>query len=185
MTAVYDDNRKLWGKSLLGVPIRGPMAEVERLAGARAVVAIGDNRTREKLASHLPLRWTTAIHPSSTIHPSAQIGEGTVICAGAVIQPDAEFGAHCIVNTASSVDHDCNIGDFVHIAPGTHLAGHVTIHRSAFLGIGVTAIPGVQVGENTVVGAGAVVIQDLPAEVVAVGIPARVVKPRARLRVAS
>jgi acetyltransferase-like isoleucine patch superfamily enzyme len=98
-----------------------------------------------------------------------------VVFAGAVIQPDAALGGHVIVNTAASIDHDCALGDFVHIAPGVHLAGNVRLDTGVFLGIGTVAIPGIHVGAWTTVGAGATVIRDLRAGITAIGTPARAI----------
>jgi acetyltransferase-like isoleucine patch superfamily enzyme len=94
------------------------------------------------------------------------------VCAGAIVQPGASIGSHTIINTGASVDHDCGIGDFVHIAPGVHLAGGVRIAEGAFLGIGAGVLPNVCVGEWAVLGAGAVAIRDVGARSVAVGVPA-------------
>jgi UDP-perosamine 4-acetyltransferase len=96
-----------------------------------------------------------------------------VVFAGAIIQPDAVLGRHAIINTSASIDHDCAIGDFVHLAPGTRLAGNVAIDEGAFLGIGAVAIPGVRVGAWTTVGAGAAIVDTLAAGIVAAGVPAR------------
>src|SRR5262245_52233436 len=90
------------------------------------IVAIGDNATRRKVVgeqSHC--RWFTAIHSLAYLGNNVQIGEGTVVMAGAVIQPDVKIGKHCIINTGATVDHDCVIGDYVHIAPGVTLCGAV------------------------------------------------------------
>ena len=69
----------------------------------------------------------TLIHPNATVADSAQIGAELVIMAGAVINPYAQLGKGCIVNTRASVDHDCNVGDYVHVAVGAHLCGTVEV----------------------------------------------------------
>jgi sugar O-acyltransferase (sialic acid O-acetyltransferase NeuD family) len=145
---------------------------------AHAVLAIGDNRTRQRFADPARCRFATIVHPRAIVDPSVKLGPGTVVFAGAVIQPDTTLGAHVIVNTGASIDHDCWLDDFVHIAPGVRLAGNVSLDTGAFLGIGSVAIPGARVGEWTTVGAGAAVIQDVPADVVAAGVPARVLRSK-------
>jgi len=175
--AIFDDDRSRWGAEVLGVKVRGPVAEIENAAPKRGVIAIGDNAARERVAKRFSqTEWLTIVHPAAYVHPSVRLGEGTVVFAGAVIQPDATVGAHAIINTAATVDHDCAIGDFAHIAPGTNLAGGVVVGRGAFLGIGSAVIPYRSVGDWTTVGAGAVVIENLPAAVTAVGVPARQMK---------
>jgi sugar O-acyltransferase (sialic acid O-acetyltransferase NeuD family) len=116
----------------------------------------------------------TVVHPKAYVHDLGRLGPGTVVIAGAVVQPDAQIGAHCIINTGATVDHGCVIGDFCHVAPGCNLSGAVTLAEGVFMGIGSVAIQNARVGAWTMVGAGASVITDLPDHVVAVGVPARV-----------
>jgi sugar O-acyltransferase (sialic acid O-acetyltransferase NeuD family) len=177
VAGVVDDDPARWGQHVLGVSITGPAAPVLDDPNAFAVLAIGVNRARQRRAAGARCQLATVVHPSAIIDPSVAIGPGSVVFAGAMIQPDAVLGAHVIVNTGASVDHDCVLGDFVHIAPGVRLAGNVTLQAGAFLGIGAVAIPGIRVGVWATVGAGAVVVRDLPAECVAAGVPAR---PRPR-----
>lgn len=173
---VFDDARARWDEPLLGVRITGPTAPVLLDPSAIAVLAIGDNGTRARLARAARCSFARVVHPTACIHESVSTGEGSVVFAGAVVQPSCRLGRHVVVNTACSIDHDCEIGDFVHVGPGAHLAGSVRVQESAFIGIGAVVVPGVTIGRGTIVGAGAAVIADLPAHVVAVGVPARVVR---------
>ena len=174
VTAVYDDDDKLWGKTVLGVRVVGATDLLERdQIDGEAVIAVGCNSARKNLAERLSCRWAVVVHPSALVHETVRLGAGTVVFAGTVIQPDARLGAHVIANTAASIDHDCQLGDFVHVAPGAHLAGNVTLGDGAFLGIGSAVIPGRTVGAWTTVGAGGVVVSDLPAHSTAIGVPAR------------
>jgi sugar O-acyltransferase (sialic acid O-acetyltransferase NeuD family) len=180
VAAVFDDDAAKQGTVLLGVEVRGTLDDFARSSHRRAVVAIGNNSTRAqvvaRLGAQLPaVEWVTAIHPRACVHDSVKLGAGSVVFAGAVIQPDTSVGTHAIINTGVTVDHDCAIGDFVHLAPGTHLAGDVRVDRGAFVGVGAAALPGRHVGEWATVGAGAVVVKDVPAGATAVGVPARVI----------
>lgn len=173
--ALLDDDPLKAGVQIAGVPVLHGLNGLEKLAfRVRGVIAIGDNRLRRQLAGRFPqVDWQTAVHPHAYVYPSVQIGVGTVVFAGAVIQPDAIIGKHCIINTGATVDHDCHIGDDCHIAPGCHLAGGVKLGEGVLMGIGSAAIPGVSVGAWTTVGAGGVVVDDLPAGVLAMGVPAK------------
>jgi sugar O-acyltransferase (sialic acid O-acetyltransferase NeuD family) len=102
-----------------------------------------------------------------------QLGAGSVVFAGAVIQPDVKIGNHCIINTATTIDHDCVLGDYVHLAPGVHLAGNVSIDEGCFLGIGSVVIPGIKIGSKVTVAAGGVVVNHVACKKTIMGIPAK------------
>lgn len=144
-----------------------------------AIVAIGDNNLREAktaILNSMGIPLATIIHPTAIISPTAKISEGCTILANAVINTNASIGKGCIINTATVIEHDCIIEDFVNVSPRTAMAGHVKIGRKTFLGIGCTIIDGIEIGQEVIVGAGAVVIQDIPKSSTAVGIPAKVIK---------
>lgn len=107
------------------------------------LVAVGDNQNRRKEAETLgDVHFAILAHPSAHITQSVQIGIGTVVMAGAIIQTDVTIGKHCIINTGAQLDHHCKIGDYAHIAPGCVLCGSVTVGDGAFLGAGCIAVPG-------------------------------------------
>ncbi len=142
-------------------------------------IAVGRASVRMEIAaaaekSAIPL--FSAIHPASVLSPTARIGGGTVVAAGAVVGPHVRIGANVIINTNASVDHDCTLEDFVHIAPGATLCGAVTVERAAWVGAGATVVEGVTIGEGSMVGAGAVVVEDVPPHTLVLGVPARKVR---------
>jgi acetyltransferase EpsM len=164
------------GEQVLGVPVEDPThlcwGDVDG-----CIIAIGNNKVREKLSLDWKQRYITAVHPNAIISSLAvELVEGTVVMAGVVINPRVRIGAHCIINTKSSIDHDCTIGDFVHISPGATLCGTVTVEEGAHIGAGATIIPGKKIGAWAVVGAGAVVVSDVPAGATVVGVPAKIIK---------
>ncbi len=172
VVGVLDDDREKWGTTLLGIPVQGG---VDRLAtgNMRAIIAIGDNAVRLRIAAAYPkVDWITVVHPSATLHESVRLGRGVVVFAGSIVQPDTVVGDHVILNTGCTVDHDCVVGDFVHVAPGVHIAGGVSVGQGSLIGVGAAVVPRVRIGDGTTVGAGAVVVRDLPAGVVAIGVPA-------------
>ncbi len=177
-----DDDVGRHGGQVLGAPVVGSIskATVEEHRIHNAVIAIGSNTVRRTIAARLGslLEWAVVIHPDAYVAESATLGEGAVVFAGVVIQPQVRVGRHVICNTSSSVDHDSRIGDWVHIGPGARLAGDTAIGDGALLGIGSSVAPGVGVGEWSVVGAGATVIHDLPSNVTAIGTPSRSITTR-------
>ena len=142
------------------------------------IVCIGNCDRRAELTKQYDGRFGVATHPSTTIASSVSIGEGSMIFHGSVIQARAKLGRHVIVNTAASIDHDCRIGDFVHIGPHCTLCGLVNVEDGVDIGAAATTIPGVTIGKGSIIGAGAVVLKDIPPYSVAVGVPARVIKQR-------
>jgi sugar O-acyltransferase (sialic acid O-acetyltransferase NeuD family) len=180
VVALFDDDPSLTGLEVLGVPVEGPIEAAPRSA-ASLHIAVGDNPIRSKIARDVPDELCPAVvHASAQISPSSSIGPGTLICAGAVVQSSATIGRHVIVNSLALVEHDVDIGDFCHIAPGVRLGGEVRIGAGALIGIGAVVLPGLSIGQGALVGAGAVVIQDVrPSEVVA-GNPARPIDPGRR-----
>ncbi|MCX7817486.1 MAG: acetyltransferase [Syntrophales bacterium] len=174
VSIIVDDDPSKWGQNIFGIKIHGPILSVKEIRSP-AIMAIGNNRTRENLVKELEnLQWISIIHPRAYVHRTAKVGKGTIIFAGSVIQPDARIGDHCIINTGSTVDHDCSVGDFCHLAPGTHIAGGVTIGRGVFLGVGAKVVVGKKIGDWSIIGAGAVVLEDLPDRVMAAGVPAKI-----------
>lgn len=149
--------------------------------GAEVVIAIGDNFAREKVFGQLQssakhLIFPVVRHASSVLSYQAKCGDGTMLCASSAVIIGAQLGRFCIVNTGASVDHDCVLGDFVHIAPGTHLCGTVSVGNRTLIGVGSSVRPGIKIGADTVIGAGSVVVSDIPSGVLAHGNPCRVVK---------
>lgn len=140
------------------------------------IVAIGNNIIRKSIVEATKVRYASAIHPKSIISKYATVREGTVVMGGALINADTSIGSHCIINSAASVDHDCTIHNFVHISPKATLCGGVTVEESAHIGTGAIVIPNKKIGVNSIVGAGSVVINDVPDNVTVVGNPAKIIK---------
>lgn len=157
---------------LSGLPVLHSTDHVDEV-----IVSIGDNHTRKMIAERIDVRMAAAaIHPASVVSDSVQMGEGTVVMAGAVVNAEARIGKHCIINTGSSVDHECVLGDYVHISPGTHLCGQVHVGEGTLIGVGSSVIPGIHIGKWCVIGAGSVVVRDIPDGYLAYGNPCQLVK---------
>ncbi|CAN5654933.1 acetyltransferase [soil metagenome] len=182
-----DADPALLGTAVNGLPVLGPIHHISKLRQQKvsgAIVAIGDNRARFTYARYLldeGLELISAIHPSAVVSSTARTGRNVVIAAGAIVCTDAQIGDSVILNTGCIVDHECEIGEAAHICPGVALAGRVRIGAGAFVGLGARVIQCRTVGEHATIGAGAVVIEDIPADVTAVGVPARVMTISASL----
>ena len=181
IVALLDDNHSLHGTTFCGETISGGREALPSLLPtcAGGIVAVGDNNIRRSIAGYLGdqgLALVSACHPQSSVADDVDLGAGTVVMAGAVINPACFIGDNCIVNTQASIDHDCILGSHIHIAPGVTVCGGVTIGDGAFIGAGATIIPGVSIGAGAVVGAGSTVVAYVPPEITVVGTPARPLK---------
>ena len=161
----------------MGYPILGKNADATcYIEEADFFVAIGESELREKLMEELASQgatFATLIHPSAVIGSRVEIGEGTVVMAGAILQAETVVGKGCILNTACSVDHGCKIGDYVHVSVGTHLCGIIHVGEHTWVGAGATLINGIHVCPNCMIGAGAVVVKNIKEAGTYVGVPAR------------
>jgi len=169
--AFYDDNPKKIGTSIFGIRVKDKKELVEN-SDQDAIIAIGNNQVRKKICNELNLNWVSVIHPFSFVHPEVEIGAGTVVCAGSIIQPGAKIGSHVIINTKSSVDHDTIVGDYSHISVA-HLAGGASIDEGVFLALHSVVLPFVHIGSWSIVGAGAVVTKNVDPGLTVIGVPAR------------
>jgi sugar O-acyltransferase (sialic acid O-acetyltransferase NeuD family) len=164
-------------KETMGLPIVGKTSEVEKYVNiADIFVAIGNSKVRGDFIERLlamGVNVPTLIHPSAIIGACVEIGVGTAIMAGAVINPCSKLGKGVILNTCSSIDHDCIIGDYCHIAVGVHVAGTVTLGDKVWLGAGATIKNNVSICADCVIGAGAVVVKDITESGTYIGVPAK------------
>lgn len=159
-------------------PVVGRLAGLAAMAGRfdAFVAAFGEARLRLRLlAEAAPAGYLLPVvmHPSATVARGVQLGEGTVVLAGAVVNIGASIGRGCIINTGAIVEHDCILGDGVHVCPGACIAGEVRIGQCSWIGIGASIIQRVAIGEYVTVGAGAVCVRDVADERIVMGVPAR------------
>lgn len=160
--------------SYRNIPVLGPISSASCYCNASFIIAIGDNHTRAELASNMKLRWYTAIHPSAVISPSAKIGAGSMILANATVNADSVIGDHCIINTASVVEHENRIGNFVHLSSRVVLGGCVQVDSYCHIGIGVCVRNCIHICSDCVIGAGAAVVSDISAPGTYIGVPAKI-----------
>jgi sugar O-acyltransferase (sialic acid O-acetyltransferase NeuD family) len=137
-------------------------------------------RLAAKLHDRFDLRFHTLVHPTAYVSPLATIGAGTFVGARSVIAAGAAIDEHVFINRGSTIGHDTSIGSFSRIQPGSNVGGLSRLGRGVTVGIGATLIERLVVGDNAVIGAGSTVLDDVPANVVVVGTPARVRKSVAK-----
>ena len=172
------------GGNCLGFPILGDDSILEQLGGGYAAMGIGNvgnPELRNRVYTHARdcgFVFPNVIHPTAVVSDFAKLEDGIVCAAAAVINPAASVGRLAIINTGAVIEHDAVIGRGVHIAPHAGVMGAAAVGEDSFCGAGSIIAPGVHVGKNCIVGAGTVVLADLPDGAVAVGTPARIIKQR-------
>ena len=178
-----DNNPERLGKEIYGFKIqkwnKEYLSALKKKGVGKAIVAHGNNTRKENLfikVKEMEFELVNAIHPKSIIATTVILGKNVIVNAGAVIQPFARIANGVMVHSGVVVEHDNIIEDFVNLGPGVRLAGGVRVKKGAYVYTGASVIPTITIGSNSIVGAGAVVIKDVPDNVVVVGNPARIVK---------
>lgn len=177
-----DVNPERHGSEFAGAPILGGAEQLERLRGQgvqHLILGFGDCQARLRRAAQvcaLGYQLATAIHPRAVVAAGVPIGNGTVIKAGGIIDAGATVGANVIVASGAIVSHGCVVEDGVHLSLGVRLAGNVTVARGARVGVGAIVKDRIRIGADALIGAGTVVVRDVPDDVVAFGVPARVIR---------
>ena len=176
-----------------GIPVLHDQRELDQWlsrrggpAGLHFAVAVGapgrDRLVLMALLTERGLAPLTIVHRTAFVAADATLNVGCQVLAQAAVCSHARLGRCVIVNTSASVDHDCAVGDGVHIAPGARIAGEVTVEEGAFIGAGAVVLPHLRVGKDAVVGAGAIVTRDVPAGAVVVGNPAKLLSLRNQVK---
>ena len=187
IAGILDNDSAKVGGILLGFSVIGTddiMTSIHEKGVNKAFISLGsfgDSSTRQRLYEMLRNRGFSlinVIHRQSAISEYAQWGDGNAILAGVIINVDASIGNNCIINSGSIIEHDCKLGSHIHIAPGAKISGGCKVGDGSLIGVGASVIQSIEIGANCIIGAGSVVTRDIPANSVAVGIPAKVIKMR-------
>ena len=173
VVAVIDDNPKV--EKLSNIPVI-QTNNFEFSDKQEFIISIGDNAIRKEIVTTNLFKYYKATHSVASVSNYAFIEEGTVVMPQAVINSNTKIGKHCIVNSGSIVEHDCVLADYVHISPNASLAGNVSVGEGTQVGIGASVIQGIKIGKWVTIGAGAVIINDVPDYAVVVGNPGAIIK---------
>ena len=178
-----DENRDLHGSVINGCPVLGGLEWVRARdnSGLGCVVAIGICETRKQVVEKLQktgIAFYNAIHPSVIMSEFVQLGQGVIICAGSILTVNIVIGDHVHVDTNCTIAHDAVIESYCRLNSGVRVNGNDHLGEGLYVGSGATFVQQVSAGSWSVIGAGAVVVGDIPERVVAVGVPAKVVKLR-------
>ncbi len=175
------------GTELAGLGVLGKPADLDSLASEYRLdgyfLAISDNSTRAKVHEMIhqlrpQLELVTIVPPRSIIARDVELGSGSLVLAGAVVNANCRIGTGCIVNTRASLDHDGVMHPWSCLLPGVVTGGNVEIGEFSCICLGTTVAHKVRVGAHSVIGAGSLVLADIPPLSLAYGVPARVVRSR-------
>ena len=173
-----DDNASTQGSEINGYKVVG---DINWLKDQEIYVvnAIGDPIIKKKVMDRLggsKNKYPILIHPSVIYSERVTFGEGSIICAGNILTVNIKIGKHVIINLDCTIGHDAVIGSYSTVLPSVNISGYVNTEECVNIGTGSAIIQGVSIGKNTIIGAGAVVVKDLPANCTAVGSPAKPIK---------
>lgn len=175
------------GKRTFGYEILGKEEDITQVSSDKnvvgGIVAIGDNFTRLKVVDRIKnldpeFKFVNAIHPKAVIGSKVKLGQGIAIMPGVIVNTQAEINDFCILNTKSTLDHECIMHDFSSLGPGTNVGGKVEIGYCTAVSLGAKVIENIKIGEHCVIGAGALVIRDVESYQLAFGVPTKNVKRR-------
>jgi len=168
------------GNTVEGYPVLGPVEHLFNMSpDIWTVVAIANSRVRMKFVRQIQgqrRKLATLVHPSVSMSDYVKIGAGSIICSGAIITTNVSLGQAAIINPGCFIGHDTELQDYVSLMPAANLAGEVRVGEGCYFGLNSCVINRTFIGEWSVIGAGATVVDDIPAYSVAVGVPARVIK---------
>ena len=149
----------------------------------KGVVGIGDNYTRSEIVAVVEkaapdFQFINCVHESARISKYSSLGVGNVIMPGVTINASSEISNHCVLNTNSSLDHDCKMGDYSSLAPNSAVGGDCSIGSFSYVGIGASVFHGVSIGSNCIIGGGSIVTSHTQSNATYYGIPAKLVSER-------
>ena len=180
--SVHDIGSERFGYKIIGRQenLKSLIEEFNIDAG---VISIGDNWSRyyvyNKIIEQVPnFKFVNAIHPSVIVGNNVKMGVGIVAMAGCIFNPKSTIEDFCFFATGAQIEHDCFIDKFSSVSAGSITGGYVKIGKFSAITLGVTVIDRVNIGENTVVGSGSLVVKSLPSNVLAYGNPARIIRER-------
>jgi sugar O-acyltransferase (sialic acid O-acetyltransferase NeuD family) len=175
-----DDNPSLLKRSYKNKFVIGTGIDLREIFDKKlvkhAVVALGDNDKREEYMgrlSEIGYSIPNIIHKSCIIASDVQLGKGCVLAPGAIIMNGCKIGDGVTVNTGATIDHNCVLDGYDNISPGSHLSGRVHVEKCVFMGTGTIIIPDILIGHHSILGAGSVVIRNVPPYEKVAGVPAK------------
>ena len=178
----YDDGKSK-GEIINGLPVLGKVEDINNIDQPLSIaLGIGVPAVKKKIVKKISnplITYPNLIHPSvQIVFPYVTLGEGNIICGNNILTVNIDLGDFVTLNLGCTVGHDTKIGDYSAFMPGCDIAGEVVIQPLVYGGLGTKIINLINVGTNVTLGAGTVVVKDIPDNTLAVGVPAKVIKTK-------
>ena len=176
-----DDDTTQWGRTIDGYPVMGPTEAISDHGDVAVLIAVGDPLHRRRMVldvSKHKVRFPSIVAPTAWVSEGVHLSAGVIVYPGVSINHGTTVGEFCIVNMNCAIGHDCDLAGYDTVGPGVNLAGFTVVGRGVELGIGSCTTPNVRIGAGALVGAGAVVIDNVKPNSVVVGVPARAIRSR-------
>lgn len=178
-----DDNKKLYGKIINNLPVIGGIDWLKDHNDVGCVCAIAEPENKKKIINMLNkigIKFYNAIHPSVIMSEFIDLGEGIIICAGTILTVNIKIKNHVIININCTIGHDTIIEDYCSIMPTVKINGNNHLYEGVYIGTGATFNHNISVGAWSIIGSGSVLVRNIPERVVAVGVPAKIIKYRGK-----
>jgi sugar O-acyltransferase (sialic acid O-acetyltransferase NeuD family) len=176
---VLDDGWADMGDTFAGVPVLGAIERAVDYIDTKLLICVGGGSAREVIADRLALlgispdAYTTVVDPSVSNNGHSSIGAGSIVLAHTVLTADVTIGRHVVVMPNVTLTHGNAISDFATVAAGATFGGDVRIGRCAYIGMNASVRQRLQVGDHSILGMGAVLLESLPSGETWAGVPAR------------
>ncbi len=177
-----DDNKELWGKKFINIPVLGGLFTINKYPGSYILAVPGNPNTynlRNKIINKLKLpisRFASIIDPSARISPDTKIGKNTAIMANVVISTGVKIGNHCVILPNTVIAHDSKINNYSMIGANVTVSGSACIEENCYIGSGCNIKENIRIGKGSLIGLGSNVVNNIPKNVVAVGNPAKTIR---------
>ncbi|WP_049690264.1 acetyltransferase [Anaerococcus jeddahensis] len=176
-----DDNQKLVNEKINGYRVLGQIKDAVNYKDEYFVCCIGSSMIRKKIIDELvhsnpEIKFAKLVDPDVIMSNYVNIGEGSIICAGTILTVNIDIGNHVIINLDCTIGHDAILNDYVTLYPSVNISGQTVVKKCTEIGTGSQVIQGKNIGQNSIIGAGSVVINDLESNVTAVGVPSIPIK---------